>query len=238
MVPPTAVLCLPKASRPLFTPMFRTIASYHQAIIIQRGGAIWSSGGFAMRYSTVAENSASCASGDTGTSFGGGIYVRHGNSYMESSTISNNVSCNAFGGLITNDYTASTVITDSTISNNEAQGGRSGGVEAFTLSFSMSNSTVAFNSAAMTSGTSPGLTVISKTVTLNSNVLSNNVLGAGVPNDIVIVAAGEPTVSGSNNLIFAPNASLPADTIVGNCPLLRTLRDNGGPTRNHRIAKS
>jgi hypothetical protein len=193
------------------------------------GGAINSYGGLAMRFSTVTRNSALCASGVTYEAFAGGIYS-HGNTYIRSSTISNNSSCYAFGGLVAEGSTASTVIIDSTISNNEAKGGRTGGLISTSLSFSMSNSTVAFNKAATTMGASPGMAVFATTMTLDSNIVSNNVLDTGVPNDISISTTEGGAVSGNNNLIFAPNASLPSDTIVGSCPLLGTLRDNGGPT--------
>jgi hypothetical protein len=198
-----------------------------------QGGAIWSGAGFSMRYSTVAGNSALCALDSTTGGSVGGIFVAQGSTYIQSSTIANNSACDSIGGLITFDMSTSNVIINSTIANNKAEGAWVGGADLNALSISISNSTVAFNGAANTTfGLSPGLALNAATVMLDSNLISNNVYGADIPHDISITGgvANGPAVSGTRNLIFSPAATLPSDTIVGSCPLLGTLRDNGGTT--------
>jgi len=194
------------------------------------GGAVWSTGGLSMRYSTVAGNSALCEAGKSNANFGG-ISSQGGNAYILSSTISGNSACFAIGGLGVA-YAGSTELVNSTIANNEAKAGPIGGASLNSGTVSIFNSTVAFNAAATTGGSSPGLALKATTVTLYSNLLSNNVYGAGIANDITISSA---TVNGAKNLVFAPAASLPSGVIVGKCPLLGSLRDNGGLTETIAI---
>lgn len=193
------------------------------------GGAILSEGNLIMQYSTVAGNSAVCAKDNEYQSFGGGIYIQGANTTIAESTISNNSSCNAAGSHI---HSTATTIVNSTIAENQAKRGNFGGAAVYSDSVSISNSTIAFNrSADIGSGDSSALDLRATTVALNSNIVSNNVAGSGLPNDISIYPlTNSVSVSGEKNLVFAPNASLPNDTIVGSCPLLGKLRDNGGLT--------
>src|SRR5262249_46370361 len=79
------------------------------------------------------------------------------------------------------------------------------------------------------------------TITLQSSLLSNNCFGN--PNctqnsDFSTRQTGTNTVTitGTNNLIYATSATLPAGVAaVGACPLLGPLRDNGGPTKTHAL---
>ena len=74
-------------------------------------------------------------------------------------------------------------------------------------------------------------------VTLQSTLMSNNSVGAS-DNDLSADATQTVTfdAASANNLIRATSvAGLPADTKTGTCPLLGTLRDNGGLTRTHQL---
>ena len=97
------------------------------------------------------------------------------------------------------------------------------------------NSTIADNTAYGTSTTQPpGVQVQGgTTVHFESTIIANNLYGNPPATDSDIYSS--TTISGFNNLIFASNASIPPDTIVGKCPLLGSLRFNGGLTETQAL---
>ena len=78
---------------------------------------------------------------------------------------------------------------------------------------------------------------------LYSSLIAQNTV-QGQERDFAIrfgsLGSNEPTIAGKNNLVVAATndlmkSYLPADTIFGECPLLKPLADNGGPTLTHAI---
>jgi hypothetical protein len=195
-----------------------------------RGGAIAIfGGGFYSFYSNIAGNS----SGAPGRADGRGGAVETSSSaacLLENTTVSGNHAATVDGGLGL--FCTETEIVDSTISGNSAP--TNGGAYFRSPKIELYNSTVAFNQSTSASA-SPGLRLAinggTKGPVMYSVLVSNNAYGpTHLPNDLI-----SPPVVGSNNLIFAPASSVPADTLVGKCPLLAPLANNGGVTQTHAL---
>lgn len=105
------------------------------------------------------------------------------------------------------------------------------------IGLELTNTTVAFNNAATAGATGVGVFVTtyhgSASVDLQSAIIAANTYGASTANDFEAVSS--VTISGSHNLIGTSSSGLPVDTIIGACPLLGPLRDNGGPTWTHAL---
>jgi hypothetical protein len=122
-------------------------------------------------------------------------------------------------------------IRNSTISDN-ASGGTTGGLNAGGASLTLLNSTIAFNHSGQDNA--PGAAITSTSFDFESNIVANNTWGsAGAGSDLVTSTFDTPT--GSHNLVFATSANLPAGTLIGKCPLLGPLRNNGGATPTHAL---
>jgi hypothetical protein len=194
-----------------------------------RGGAVYTYGNFSSMNSTIRNNVAGNAANSD--SFGGGVFARGAINIVSNSTISGNSAM--FGGglaLVPTAGPGNSSINESTISGNTSVGNGSGAA-IFGDAITIANSTIAFNSGGaglyLTTTTSPA------TAHLTSNILSNNAFGSpSVPDDIYATSV---QVTGSNNLIFAPSASVPSDTLVGKCPFLAPLTNNGGTTQTHAL---
>lgn len=225
------------------------------------GGGIFSYRDVVVAGSTVSGNS---AFGTFGNSTGGGIRALLGNATVIASTISGNTAMRG-GGIVQLYYSSnaqSFTLHNSTVSGNAGLD-KVGGVWTNAGTIDVRNSTVAFNTAGTaTSGSmhySPGFTIDDsgasfsdpanpkvKVVTLQSSVFSNNAYGtpANHADDLgVRRAASAPAganttpTSGQNNLVFAPSAFVPVDTITATCPGLGPLRGSGGPTQTHALAQ-
>lgn len=198
------------------------------------GGGIYTLGGLQMKYSTVDENFVVALGGSP--SFGGGVFAR-GGSFIESTTVSGNLSVNGrMGGvaLADNNATESTII-NSTISGNFAD--RIGGIfvrEPVTIA----NSTIAFNTSNEWSD-GPGHyfaagLYIQTGGELDSTIIANNVnndVTAPQPTADLTGAPGAGFNGGNNNVMFAGSPS-PTDTTHED-PGLHPLTDNGGFTKTH-----
>jgi hypothetical protein len=209
------------------------------------GGAVATS--LIAQYSVIDANSATATA--TATPFGGGLSISK-NVSIFASTISGNSSSGNSGGLSImppppyGPY--SVTITNSTISGNSAAK-FFGGIYSRTAT-TLQNSTIAFNTAGFGSFgghfDSPGLAFnainsASFSVNLQSSLISNNTYG-GTPSDFSTAegdATHKVTVSGEYNLIFAPVSTPPPGitNITNSCPLLGSLRNNGGETRTHAL---
>lgn len=194
------------------------------------GGGIYTGfGGLAMTNSTVRGNQAMGG----GFVSGGGVDSR-GLATIIASTLSGN-STNGSGGGAYFSSTLSASVENSTVSGNSAA--RAGGLFVNAIDVQLSNTTVAFNSAATAGATGAGVFVTayhgSTSADLQSTIIAANNYGAGTANDFE--ALRSVTISGSHNLIGTSSSGLPADTIIGVCPLLGPLRDNGGPTWTHAL---
>lgn len=196
------------------------------------GGAL-AVGNLTMILSSVEHNSTNGVNGG----LVGGLGVQGGASISES-TIANNTSQLEIGGLF---IIGTTTITNSTISGNVTKKGSIGGILS-EGQVTIRNSTIAFNTAATSTYGAAGFVErpyhSSVTVNLQSSLISNNTYG-DPPTDadvsLELSGSGTATLSGANNLVFASSADLPAGTITGKCPLLGSLRNNGGPTLTHAL---
>ena len=200
------------------------------------GGGTYSTGILAM-YSTIEKN----VSNSTNLyGVGGGVWSANGDVVIGASIISGNHASDYIGGVVihadtpASPYTAE--IANSTVSGNSAGGGF-GGIYT-DLPLTMSNSTLAFNTAVQMGG---GLTVIGGSdgsggsLDLQNSIIANNVVAAGNPSDIEGVL-GSDGITGAGNLVGVGGTllQLPFGTVVSD-PMLYPLADNGGPTRTHAL---
>ncbi len=180
-----------------------------------------------------------------------------GNAAIYQSTISNNLARYQSGGIhiaaSINTATDSVTIINSTISGNQAP--KVGGLYS-NLSTTISNSTIAFNLKRSQSGLSAGATFSAQqgpiSVNLHSTLIANNVFVQAYPtppiaNDLGVTNTGTNAVTfttdaqqGNFNLVHALDSSLsagslPPDTMIGACPLLGPLRNDGGETKTHPL---
>jgi hypothetical protein len=192
---------------------------------LARGGGVYA-GSVTAVYSIIANNSAVAAS--TQSAAGGGIMTT-GNLAISYSTISGNqaqigggVDLNSSGGCCT------ATISNSTISGNASSDNfiGSGGLYIRHATLILSNSTIAFN----TTNASASGGVYAQTVHLQSSIIADNT-AAGAPSDLTAASAA----TGANNLIFHSSVAVPAGTLVGVCPRLLPLADNGGAILTHAL---
>jgi hypothetical protein len=195
---------------------------------IARGGGIYSSGNVTALYSIIANNSVTAATNQTAK--GGGLNAS-ANLNISYSTISGNQAQIA-GGVylhaISGSHTA--LISNSTISGNGSSDNflGSGGVYVVSVPLTLSNSTIAFNTT--NSSVAGGLAVYAAAAQLQSSIIAGNTAG-GVASDF----GGSAAATGANNLIFHSSVTVPADTLVGVCPKLQPLADNGGAILTHAL---
>lgn len=126
------------------------------------------------------------------------------------------------------------VVTDSTISNNRADGEASGVLGEGPGWTEVYNSTFADNEEGTPSCAGA---LNAQRIRLTSTLLWFNVCAAGEP-DIGVPREGGPgEIIGSNNLLFESHVAVPADTISRD-PMLLPLADNGGPVRTRALPAS
>ena len=201
------------------------------------GGAVYAGGSFIAKYSSFTANLATNTANTNGVS--GAIHSLGTLSLVRNSTISGNRSDGNIGGLASNNSSLSATLINSTISGNTAPNGLVGGEYLLGNDLAFYNTTIAYNTSKTAAiNLSPGVTIIasgaSATLMLESNLIANNGYGASnTQNDLTII--GTVTTTGHNNLVRAPSSSLPGDTIVGKCPLLKPLKSNGGLTATHSL---
>ncbi|MBP0006747.1 MAG: DNRLRE domain-containing protein [Cyanobacteria bacterium SBC] len=190
-----------------------------------RGGGIFShSGTLDVIDTTLAHNSAVEGGGiSNGEPTGGWVNVIN-------STLFGN-SADKLGGGIENSFNAGAVVTNSTLSGNEAEQG--GGVYHAGTGFSLYSSTVADNTASVQGGglrnNGPRFFVGNSIVATNTN--DSDVSGDFVSQGYNLIGSGD----GGSGFINGVN-----DDIVGTSanpvnPLIEPLADNGGPTKTHAL---
>lgn len=201
------------------------------------GGGVAAVGNFIAKYSSFTANSATNTGATSGIS--GGVDTRGTLTLIRNTTISGNRSNGNIGGLTVVNSGATATLINSTISGNTAPNGLVGGAYLGGDDIALYNSTIVYNTSKLAAiNLGPGLTIVGlgspKTLKLESNLVANNSYGASnTQNDLTVI--GSPTTTGHNNLIRTPSGSVPADTIVGKCPLLKPLKDNGGLTLTHSL---
>lgn len=183
-------------------------------------------------YSSISENVA--GDGPTHGGLGGGAYALAGMA-IYGSTIDHNTASYG-GGLTVRD---ATTIVDSTISGNIAHRFTAALYSAATdVSLSISNSTIAFNHAEVTSyygAVHFGGISASSTLTLQSSIIADNTAGAmNTPSDLSLA---QGFLAGADNLVMASSISDPNVITVTADPKLGPLQFNGGPTRTHALLR-
>ena len=201
------------------------------------GGGV-ESAAFEAHGAVISGNTLAGGSGNYSVVQGGGLHAS-GTIDIENTTIAGN---SASGGRLDHNgqqsavgggmYAYGTVtVRNSTISHNSS-GGNVGGLNANGKSLTLLNSTIAFNHRG--DDNSAGVSITSKSLDLESAIIANNTWGsAGAGSDLGISTG--TMLAGSHNLVFATSANVPADTLVGKCPLLGPLRNNGGATPTHAL---
>jgi hypothetical protein len=189
-------------------------------------------GATVMKYSTIGSNVSSA--------FGGGAYLT-GNVLIANSTISGNQSAMGGGLYIVNSTTVSqpASLFSSTVTGNSATwSGRAGGIQSHYEDLRLADSTVAFNTATSASTTKYGAGIHqfdANNIELQNTIISGNKtsLDGDDPQPDDIGGADGATVTGANNLVYAPGIVTPGGTLVLIDPSLRALAANGGPTATH-----
>lgn len=198
------------------------------------GADAYVNGSLVARYSTFSDSH-----GNSATQTPSGIQVDGPSAMISRSTISGNAGPGL--GMEPKQPAGSTLqVSLSTISGNAY-----GGVALQYLGAAkFYGSTIAFNrSPASGAGVSLLPSTNGMALTLQSTLISNNTAN-GAADDINVESNNPITVNGgnlttpANNLIFASGIAanmLPGDTLIGACPHLERLRDNGGLTQTHRL---
>ena len=212
--------------------------SANGASLSATGGGVYAKGNFGAKYSTISNNTAVGATG-TMIGFAGGVYARGAQTYLLGTTIANNTAGLSNGGIAVHNLSGKITIENSTISGNKSTAGTVGGLYASAANTYIDNSTIAFNTAGSATPGNAGVGAAfyggsgTPQAVLNSTLIANNTYGATPTNKDVTVFG--VTLTGSNNLIRVPDGAVPAGTIVGKCPLLGPLRNNGGTTLTHAL---
>jgi hypothetical protein len=211
------------------------------------GGGVYAVNSFYAKYSTISGNTAGKAVG-----FGGGALV-YGSGVVFASTISGNSAKTNGGGIYAHNFFSSgnntLTLRNSTLSGNQA-GVYGGGLVVNAGKVYLENSTIVFNTANKGRyGTlypftyrAPGVatddTNGAMAVTLQSTLIANNTYGNNATEYDLSVphrANTQVTFSGANNLVRATFAAVPSGTLKLSCPILGSLRANGGLTQTHAL---
>ena len=171
---------------------------------------------------------------------GGGVFVC-GSSTFTNTTISNNVGGSG-GGVGQNASVGSMSFVNSTISGNQAAA-IGGGVLFYSAppsTLSVSNSTVAFNTAGYYGGVGvmPAMPVDAE-IEIQSSIVANNSPAGYFAADIGFFPDLSLVVTGSNNLVVdaSPSVVLPGDTLSDD-PQLLPLANNGGFSATHGLTST
>lgn len=183
------------------------------------------------KYSSISGNSASGGDDDFGR--GGGLVAKGDVTISTSAILDNHATTFAGAMALEGGAGTSAAITNSTISGNSS-GGILGGVFV-NLPLTLENSTLAYNTAAKYSvgpdSFAAGLFANTFPVEIQSSILADNMADTQAAD---LQLGGPATVTGANNLIFAPgSAAVPADTLSGQNPQLAPLAWNSGSTLSH-----
>jgi predicted outer membrane repeat protein len=200
------------------------------AASVNGGGGLFSNAAIHIRDTTF--------DGNTSASAGGAIYIADVANIVNA-TISNNTASNGSGGGIFASMAGISVV-NSTVTANQASG-NGGGINGGPVN--LTNSTITGNTA---TGIGGGVAVDMLTSSY-STLASNTSTGAGgganfatgadsqatifygnTPDDLA--TASTAAMTGQYNIVGAPMAATPGDTVSCN-PMLAALADNGGPTQ-------
>jgi hypothetical protein len=194
--------------------------SVHSAAGDADGGGVHAGIVHVSAQSTISGNT---ASGD-GSHYarGGGIFSENTLSITDS-TVSDNHAISGGGVFTHNAMVGASLILNSTIANNRADGA-AGGIFNGHSTIALGNSTISGNSAVFEFGA--GLYLADGDADLRSTIIANNTTGGGL-NLADIAGHAGAVITGDHNLVTASTLTLPADTFQQD-PLLGPLQDNGG----------
>lgn len=195
------------------------------------GGILLENGPAVIIDSTISNNATSRIAGQGVDERGGGLFIRTPVtlSTITGSTFSGNQS--SYGGAM--DVEAGTpyavvVVESSTIANNAAD--YCGGGVTTRVPLEISNSTIAFNSAAgIYGGGGLCMSAGSNELELISTIVASNASPSGADSADIVGFGVSIQSESENDLVIASNLTLPPDTITAD-PQLQALADNGGPT--------
>ncbi len=199
----------------------RVTLDRNNAGVIQsgRGGALFSSpgngGGLHVSGAANIAINQSTVAGNIAANEGGGLWNSTGVMTIDASTISGNTAGDG-GGIFNDSASGDVVVTNSTISGNEAIGGGSttgsgGGLRSEGGNVSLTSATVAFNTATV----GGGISVAGGSVLIDSSIVANNTAGT------------DPNINGSVTDV--------GNNVIGGSAGLAALADNGGPTLTHAL---
>ncbi len=200
------------------------------------GGISVDSGRVEIQRSKIISNSAAVE--------GGGIFNFSGTLVVNQTTIDSNLA-DSGGGIVTENGSIQTTITNSTISHNTAANGSGGGIANFSTTstaLTLQNSTIAGNVSMFGGG---GISAEAGTVMVMNVTIANNLdfstaadsagglrrIGGGTVTGInLIVSQNSGANNDDTNGGTAINGAGSQANLIGGNPQLGPLQDNGGPT--------
>ncbi len=227
-----------------------------------QGGAIfnWAFNGTASGLADLTITNSTLSGNSTVGGSGGVIRNSHGaRTYFDNCTFANNVSYNNGGvalnvgyGLAGGQLPPTMVITNSTLSGNQALQGDGGAVFSYDGNLEITQSTLSGNTAALGLGGAMYLatayayvgtpnetfsTLERSTLTLNDSYLGGGGVAVSAYHSSTwnnSIVSGNISVLGSEDVYLFPNANVTNNfTMVGGNAMLGPLADNGGPTLTH-----
>lgn len=195
------------------------------------GGGIWNGDSLSIDASTISNNVTQVASGGLPSSSGlggGGIWNEDAASLtITNSTVANNQINGGSGAGIHNGSGAIATLSNSTISGNQANNLAFGGGIATAGTLTVANSTVANNIA----NAGGGIENISGSAILRNSIVATNQDRSGAPD------VSGPFVSQGRNLIGNPVGAggFSSNDLLNVDPLLGPLANNGGATQTHAL---
>ncbi len=172
-------------------------------------------------------NVSNCTISGNSASGGGGIYNKydqgdyHGGLTITDSIVSGNSASGGGGGIYNTNY-ANLTVSGCTISGNSAKGGTGGGgISNSDGTLTVSDSTLAGNSA-LAGG---GIATFGGMVTLANTIVAQNTAASGADVDGAITSEGYNLIGNSSG-----GSGFVAADLTNVDPLLGPLQNNGGPT--------
>jgi len=199
------------------------------------GGGGASVGGMNLVGATITHNQAIAVQTTSNLSYGGGLWSTPGFGIFDS-TIDNNIA-DAGGGILVasgTDPMKTVLVRNTTISTKTANIAGAGAVMEAGNTFTLTNSTIAFNQCSGPLG-GGGLVVAGpyKAAIGSSIIADNSSSGSSFAPDLSV--SDTTALSGGHDLIkLSDSMQLPGDTISDD-PQLLPLKNNGGPTRTHAL---
>jgi len=205
-----------------------TVAENHgmsTTIANASGSGVYAGGDFTALYSTITGNYLTTV--NQAHTSGGGVFAKS-NVYIAGSTVSGNTA-EYYGGIDIQAAMSTATIVNSTVSGNKATGAGAGILS--TVPLTLANSTVAFNTTSSNSYPA-GVQLSNTTLIAQSSIIADN---SGPAGESDLGGTGQVDGTSQNNLVVQSNIPMPFNTIMGVCPKLDVLANNGGSTLTHGL---